>query len=82
VNQVNLESLAQQLEEFRKEQREMRAALNNMAADLEVLTGIVLGLARDTVQVKDIPGAHRRQVLAIMVTAERWNSAPASPLSG
>jgi hypothetical protein len=54
VNQVNLESLAQQLEEFRKEQREMRAALNNMAADLEVLTGIVLGLARDTVQVKDI----------------------------
>jgi hypothetical protein len=54
MNEVNLESLAQQLEEFRKEQREMRAALDKMAADLEVLTEIVLGLARDMVQVKDI----------------------------
>jgi hypothetical protein len=54
MNEVNLESLAQQLEEFRREQREMRAALNNMAADLEALKGIVLGLARDVVQVKDI----------------------------
>jgi hypothetical protein len=54
MNEVNLESLAQQLEQFGKEQREMRAALNNMAADLEVLTGIVRGLARDMVQVKDI----------------------------
>jgi hypothetical protein len=54
MNEVNLETLAQQLEEFLREQREMRAALNNMAADLEALKGIVLGLARDVVQVKDI----------------------------
>jgi hypothetical protein len=54
MNEVNLETLAQQLEEFRSEQREMRAALDNMAADLKVLTGIVLGLARDMVQVKDV----------------------------
>jgi wobble nucleotide-excising tRNase len=54
MNEVNLEALAQQLEEFRREQREMRAALDKMAADLEVLTRIVLGLARDVVQVKDI----------------------------
>ena len=32
----------------------MRAALDKMAADLEVLTGIMLGLARDMVQVKNI----------------------------
>jgi hypothetical protein len=54
MNEVNLETLAQQLEEFRSEQREMRAALGNMAADLKVLTGIVLGLARDMAQVKDV----------------------------
>jgi hypothetical protein len=54
MNEANLETLAQQLEEFRREQREMRAALDKMAADLEVMTGIVLGLARDVVQVKDI----------------------------
>ena len=41
MNEVNLETLAQQLEEFRREQREMRAALDKMAADLEVMTGIV-----------------------------------------
>jgi hypothetical protein len=54
MNEVNLESLAQQLEEFRREQREMRAVLDNVAADLGVLRGIVLGLARDMVQVKDV----------------------------
>jgi hypothetical protein len=54
MNEVNLESLAQQLEEFRRELRETRAALDNMAADLELLRGIVPGLARDMVQVKDI----------------------------
>jgi hypothetical protein len=54
MNEVKLESLAQQLEEVRKEQREIRAVLNNMAADLEVVTGIVLGLARDMMQVKVI----------------------------
>jgi hypothetical protein len=54
MNEVNLESLAQQLEEFRNEQREMRASLDKMAADLQVLTQIVLGLARDVVQVKEI----------------------------
>ena len=53
MNEVNLESLAQQLEEFRKEQRETRAALDKMAADLQVLTEIVLGLARNVVHVKD-----------------------------
>jgi hypothetical protein len=54
MNEVSLESLAQQLEQFRNEQREMRAALDKMAADLQVLTEIVLGLARDVVQVKEI----------------------------
>ena len=54
MNEVNLESLAQQVEEFRNEQREMRASLDKMAADLQVLTQIVLGLARDVVQVKEI----------------------------
>jgi hypothetical protein len=54
MNEVNLQSLAQKLEEFHNEQREMRAALDNMAADLKVLTGIVLGLARDMVQVKGV----------------------------
>jgi hypothetical protein len=54
MNEVNLQYLAQRLDELHNEQREMRAALDNMAADLKVLTGIVLGLARDTVQVKDI----------------------------
>jgi hypothetical protein len=54
MHEVNLESLAQRLEEFHTEQRELRAALNRMSADLEVLTGIVMGLARDMAQVKDI----------------------------
>jgi hypothetical protein len=30
MNEVNLKSLAQQLEAFRNEQREMRAALDNL----------------------------------------------------
>jgi hypothetical protein len=54
MNEVNLQYLAQRLDELHNEQREMRAALDNMAADLKVLTGIVLGLARDMVQVKGV----------------------------
>jgi hypothetical protein len=49
-----LEFLAQQIEEFRNEQREMRSGIDNMAADLKVLTGIVLELTRDMAQMKDI----------------------------
>jgi hypothetical protein len=54
MNEVNLEFLAQQIEEFRNEQREMRSGIDNMAADLKVLTGIVLELTRDMAQMKDI----------------------------
>jgi hypothetical protein len=54
MNEVNLEFLAQQIEEFCNEQREMRSGIDNMAADLKVLTGIVLELTRDMAQMKDI----------------------------
>lgn len=51
--EINLEFIVGRLDAIQTEQREIRAQIADIAADLKVLTGIVLRLARDMELVKD-----------------------------
>jgi hypothetical protein len=53
---VTLDFIAKRLERIQGEQAEMRSAINDMSAGQTVLTDMVLRLARDMVQIKDLLG--------------------------
>jgi hypothetical protein len=57
---VTLDFIAKRLR-IQGEQAEMRSAINDMSAGQTVLTDMVLRLARDMVQIKDLLGRTERR---------------------
>jgi hypothetical protein len=68
--EVTLDFIAQRLERIQAEQTEIRQTVHDTAADVTVLTGLVLRLARDMVHVKEMLGRMESRISKIELPGE------------